>query len=57
MPVPEKVFEKLKAAFGVENEERDVIERSVVEGTLMEKHTFVEIYPFEIKVSYRFPLA
>lgn len=52
MFVPERVFFILKNAFGVELESRDVIKREVVEGTLMEKKIFIELYPLEIKVFY-----
>lgn len=37
-------------------EERDIIKRKVIEGTLLEKKTFIEVYPLEVKVYFFFYL-
>lgn len=52
MFVPERVFLTLENAFGVALPKRDIIKREVVKGTLMDKKTFIELYPLEIKVLF-----
>lgn len=49
-PVPEPVFDELRNAFGVENESRDIIQRKVVKGTILNNQIFIEYYPLEFKV-------
>lgn len=49
--LPASVFNTLKNIYGIEDEERDTIERHVVLGTLMNQSPFIEIYPLEIKVA------
>ncbi|KAI1701585.1 DUSP domain-containing protein [Ditylenchus destructor] len=48
--VPETVFNELRAAFGVENDSRDVIHRKVIKGVLFDQQVTIEYYPIEIKV-------
>jgi hypothetical protein len=48
--VPEEVFFELKNTYGIIDEERDVVAREVVKGTLLRQEPFIEIYPLLIKV-------
>ncbi|KAI1707809.1 BTB/POZ domain-containing protein [Ditylenchus destructor] len=48
-PVPEFVFDELRSAFGVENESRDVIQRKVIKGTVLDNQIFIEYYPLEFE--------
>ncbi|KAI1715418.1 ubiquitin carboxyl-terminal hydrolase domain-containing protein [Ditylenchus destructor] len=50
-PVPEPVFDELRNAFGVENESRDIIQRKVVKGTILNNQIFIEYYPLEFKIA------
>ena len=52
--IPEKLFFVLRDHFGVALEDRDLIKRTVVHGTLMKQSPFVEIYLHELKVHFGF---
>ncbi|KAI6233873.1 Ubiquitinyl hydrolase 1 [Aphelenchoides fujianensis] len=49
--IPEPVFTKLRERFGVADEQRDVIPRKVVVGTVLKKEPFVEVYPLRLKIA------
>uniref|UniRef100_A0A914I8D4 ubiquitinyl hydrolase 1 n=1 Tax=Globodera rostochiensis TaxID=31243 RepID=A0A914I8D4_GLORO len=49
--LPEKLFTRLKEAYGVALEERDEILREVITGTLFQQEPFIEIYPLMLKVA------
>lgn len=49
--VSDYVFHRLREAFGIKDEERDVIFRTVVKGTLMQEKVFIEVYPLQIKIA------
>jgi hypothetical protein len=52
--IPEDAFEKLNTAYGVKDENRDIIKRRVVSGTVLSKEPFIEIYLRDLKVKYIF---
>jgi hypothetical protein len=52
--IPEDAFEKLNTAYGVKYENRDIIKRRVVSGTVLSKEPFIEIYLRDLKVKYNF---
>ncbi|CAD5225212.1 unnamed protein product [Bursaphelenchus xylophilus] len=49
--VPEHVFEAIKKKLGLKNGEADVIKRPVVQGTVLQKDAFVEVYPLQLQVA------
>jgi hypothetical protein len=50
--IPEKAFQLLWNRFGFELEERDVISRPVVVGSVLQKDPFVEVYPLKLKAGF-----
>ncbi|CAD5218340.1 unnamed protein product [Bursaphelenchus okinawaensis] len=49
--VPEHVFHVIEAKFGLKNGQDDVIKRPVVQGTVLQKEAFVEVYPLQLQVA------